>query len=155
MNILLVDDDLAVLARLGQLLHGFDLRGRGFNPPRRCQRAARALEIVRRDADGVGLLCCNPHMLDMDLLAFLRELESLRYRGGLMLVGNHSERLLHGAEQIARAYRLRVLGALYMPLGPVRLGPLLDGMLCRVAAPTEHARMEEFPESGQWAFALH
>lgn len=155
MNILLVDDDTQVLQRLGQLLRGFDLRERGFDEPVRCTRAASALERVRRDADAVALLCCNPHMLDMDLLAFLRELERYRYRGGLALIGNDSERLLHGAERVARAYRLRVLGSLYMPLGPQRLGRQLDGMLCRAAPALDPSRDDGFAEAGQWAFLLH
>jgi CheY-like chemotaxis protein len=155
MNILLVDDDAQSLQRLGQLLRGFDLRERGFATPVRCSRASQALDLVRRDADGIGLLCCNLHMPDMDGMAFLRELEINAYRGGLVLIGHDSERLLLAAERIARAYRLRVLGSLYLPLGPTRLAPQLDRMLCRAAASNDHHASDDFAEAGQWAFQLH
>jgi CheY-like chemotaxis protein len=155
MNILLVDDELPVLKRLSQLLRSFDLQQRGFAPPIRCQRAAQALELVRDDSREIGLLCCDLQMPDMDGVAFLRELERSSYRGGLALIGNDSERLLHSAERVARAYRLRVLGSLHVPLGPERLRRQLDGMLCRAAPAAERSRIEDFSEPGRWAYLLH
>jgi EAL domain-containing protein (putative c-di-GMP-specific phosphodiesterase class I) len=71
----------------------------------------------------------------MDGVEFVRHLVRIGYMGSLVLVSGEEDRILQTAERLARAHRLRVLGALHKPISQSQLQHVLGEKLQRAGAP--------------------
>jgi EAL domain-containing protein (putative c-di-GMP-specific phosphodiesterase class I) len=91
-------------------------------------------------------------MPEMDGVELVRHLVRIGYAGSLVLVSGEDDRILQTAEKLAKAHRLRVLGALHKPVSPDQLRQMLDGKLSSAAAPRT-ARKSYEPDELRQAIA--
>ena len=87
-----------------------------------CHESAESFLTGGKQAD---IVICDLNMPGMDGVTFLRNLASHHFPGSVILLSGEDERLLHAAEELAIASRLRVLGSLRKPVTPAMIGPLL------------------------------
>lgn len=120
MRILVIDDEPFAG---GFLRRQLETLGRGDVTVYESARDA----LARIDGkDDVDLIFCDLQMPEMDGVEFVRQLVRIGYDGAIALVSGEEDRILHSAERLARAHRLKVLGALAKPVLPERLRRLLE-----------------------------
>jgi EAL domain-containing protein (putative c-di-GMP-specific phosphodiesterase class I)/CheY-like chemotaxis protein len=124
LKILVVDDDPFVLKLLAHQLASV-----GCRAVRTFERAQAALTHIETRDVAVDMILCDLDMPQMDGVEFVRKLVRTQFTGGLVLVSGENKRILHAAEQLARAHRLRVLGALAKPVSQADLQRMLDRYL--------------------------
>jgi EAL domain-containing protein (putative c-di-GMP-specific phosphodiesterase class I)/CheY-like chemotaxis protein len=98
----------------------------GITDTRTCDSAASALALLKTDASGIDLICCDLQMPHMDGVEFVRHLGEMQYRGALVLISGEDERILRTAERLARAHGLQVVGALHKPVSPEQLAQAVN-----------------------------
>ena len=128
MKILLVDDEPFALKLLSRQLEKL-----GFMNVISHEHAAAALAQMEFEAGTFDLIFCDLQMPGMDGVEFIRELVRIGYAGGLVLVSGENERILQTAENLSKAHRLNVLGALHKPVLPEQLKPVLNNHALRAA----------------------
>jgi len=94
-----------------------------------------ALQLVQADVQRFDVVCCDLQMPGMDGVEFVRHLGEAGYTGGVVLISGEDDRILHAAERLARAHRLRVLGALHKPVATEQLRRTLEAAATAAAAP--------------------
>lgn len=92
-----------------------------------CASAQEALALLERPGESPDLIFCDLQMPEMDGVEFVRHLVRAGYAGGLVLVSGEDERLVQTAAKLARAHKLKVLGALNKPVPIDSLKQFLDG----------------------------
>ncbi|NMG31846.1 EAL domain-containing response regulator [Aromatoleum evansii] len=111
MNILVIDDETFVRKLLVHQL------GRmGFERVQACASAREALSLLEEGSAKPELIFCDLQMPEMDGVEFVRHLVRVGYEGGLVLVSGEDERVVQTAAKLARAHKLKVLGALSKPV---------------------------------------
>ena len=122
MKILVIDDEpfarKLLMHQLGRL---------GVEHAQPCASAQEALALLERPGESPDLIFCDLQMPEMDGVEFVRHLVRAGYAGGLVLVSGEDERLVQTAAKLARAHKLKVLGALNKPVPIDRLKQILDG----------------------------
>lgn len=103
-----------------------------------------ALERVEAEAPDVVL--CDLQMPSMDGVELLRHLGQKTYRGGVILMSGVEPRILATAEEVARSYRLILLGTLAKPVQSELLREFLAQARERSATFREEERSEVLPE---------
>lgn len=111
MKILIVDDD-----EFARELLTCQLTVLGASAVECFDRGSEALQALTEGHDVTDLVFCDLQMPEMDGVEFVRQLASIGYRGGLVLVSGQDLRILQAAERLAEAYELNVLGALHKPV---------------------------------------
>jgi len=129
MKILLVDDEPFVLKVLSRQLANL-----GLQDIISLERAADALALLEAGIERVGLIFCDLQMPEMDGVEFVRQLVRISYTGSLVLVSGEDTRILQTVEKLAKAHRLKVLGALHKPVSPEQLKQVLRNHPERAAA---------------------
>jgi EAL domain-containing protein (putative c-di-GMP-specific phosphodiesterase class I) len=149
MKILVVDDEPFVLKLLVRQLENL-----GYTEVVPHNRAQDALALLGIEAESVGLIFCDLQMPEMDGVEFVRQLVSIGYAGGLVLVSGEDERILQAAENLARAHKLDVLGALQKPVSSEQLQTVLESNLFRSATSPARAPQKKYdPEAVRRAIA--
>ncbi|MEW5881949.1 MAG: EAL domain-containing response regulator [Pseudomonadota bacterium] len=119
MRLLAIDDDAFAIALLRKQLAQL-----GFDDVQTCTDAAAAIELLDAPA-AFDVLLFDLNMPGMDGVEFLRHLAQRRFRGALVLISGADERVVQSVAKLARAHRLRLLGALHKPVPLERLRELL------------------------------
>jgi EAL domain-containing protein (putative c-di-GMP-specific phosphodiesterase class I)/FixJ family two-component response regulator len=119
--VLIVDDDLftnkVISAQLSKV--GFTNR-QGFTDP------LKALEFLRQNIDGIGLVVCDLQMPTLDGIEFVREVAHEGYTGQIILVSGEDPRLLRSAQRLVEAMGLSTLGAIQKPVKLETLMSIFD-----------------------------
>lgn len=144
LQIIVVDDDPFVLKLLAHQLASL-----GCRAVTTFDRAQTALEHVETCDAAVDMIFCDLDMPQMDGVEFVRKLVHTPFAGGLVLVSGEDKRILHAAEQLARAHRLRVLGALAKPVSQADLQRMLDRSLEEPTVPRGVRKIYSAEELGQ------
>jgi EAL domain-containing protein (putative c-di-GMP-specific phosphodiesterase class I) len=142
MKILVVDDEPFVLKLLVRQLENL-----GYTEVVPHNRAQDALALLGIEAESVGLIFCDLQMPEMDGVEFVRQLVSIGYAGGLVLVSGEDERILQAALTLARAHKLDVLGALQKPVSPEQLQNVLESNLLHSSGAPRAAHKKYEPEA--------
>lgn len=118
---LVVDDDNFMCDLLREMLGNL-----GVTHVETASDGFQAMELLREDgAVNPDILVCDLAMPGMDGVEFLRHLANLDYAGGIVLLSGTSPRILHSAEQLARAHGLQLLGILEKPVSLSALSQVL------------------------------
>jgi EAL domain-containing protein (putative c-di-GMP-specific phosphodiesterase class I) len=147
MNVLLIDDDPFALEVLNCQLSEL-----GFENIIQCDSAKTALGRLKNEETAqVDLLFCDLQMPQMDGIEFVRELARVGYLGRLALVSGEDHRILRTAENLAKAYKLHVLGALSKPVSPAQLDHLINGNARQLDSAPKYsaAQLQQAIEEGQ------
>ena len=129
MKFLLIDDEPFALKLLSRQLANL-----GFDQVVTMEHPRDALAMLESGSDSFDIIFLDLQMPDMDGVEFVRHLVRIAYTGGLMLVSGEDQRILHTAETLANAHKLRVLGALHKPVNPDQLKKAI------AAAPQQHEK---------------
>lgn len=85
-----------------------------------------ALDAVGKiGATGFDLMLIDLHMPGMDGFQFMAKIESLGYRGAVVIVSGQSSEVLHSASLVAQLRRFRMLGTVAKPVQKAALTALL------------------------------
>lgn len=126
MTVMLIDDDSFILRVLTRQLRHLGLQHWGLSKVSACTDGQKALEAIEHGNSRIKLILCDLQMPGLDGVEMLRKLSEMRYPGALILVSGEDDRILHAAERLARALRLKVLGVLRKPVTEQSLSELLD-----------------------------
>src|SRR6266581_3056860 len=107
-RVLVIDDEPFVLKLLTRQLENL-----GCGEVTAFERTQDAVSCLSSASNTADLVFCDLQMPEMDGVQFVRELVRLSYAGSLVLVSGENERILHTAERLATAHKLRVLSALH------------------------------------------
>ena len=118
LEVLIVDDD-AFLINLTRRI----LKKLGIDETREANDGAAALESL--DVSTVDVVICDLNMPGMDGLEFLRHLADHEAQPAVILLSGEDKAVLKTAEQLGRAHKLRILGALAKPIKQEPLEELL------------------------------
>ncbi|MCW8973631.1 MAG: EAL domain-containing response regulator [Gammaproteobacteria bacterium] len=121
MKFLVLDDEPFVLKLLS-----WQLANLGFEQVIAMEHPHDALALLEEDANDIDMVLMDIQMPDMDGVEFVRHLTRINYTGGLVLISGEDQRILHTVEKLAKAYKLRVLGALHKPVIPVLLKEVIE-----------------------------
>lgn len=121
MQTLLIDDDPFALKLLAR-----QLKGLGYLSVALCEQAYEAERYLKAHFETIELIFCDLQMPGFDGIEFIRHLESVEYRGELILVSGEDERIRLTAEKLALAYNINVLGTLAKPVATEQLRQVLD-----------------------------
>lgn len=138
MKILILDDDAFTLSVLSAQLGKLDIGASGFDGVVVRSSGDDAIPLLSGMSD-IGLVFCDLQMPGMDGIEFVRRLVELEYRGGLVLVSGESSRIIQAAATVARAHKLRVLGAVEKP---IQLGTLKEILDACARVPEESRRKQ-------------
>lgn len=86
---------------------------------------AQALELIQSRGDDIDLVICDLDMPKMDGMEFIRRLSDISPTPALIINSSHQADILETVGRMAKAYGLRVLGALEKPLTRPDLSALL------------------------------
>jgi len=121
---LIVDDDAFQCA----LLQGL-MRQWGWSDVLTSAAGHQALEVLQRvGPSAFDVLLIDLHMPGMDGFQFMGQLESLGYRGAVVIVSGQSHGVLHSASLVAQLRRFRLLGSVAKPVDKAALGALLAAL---------------------------
>lgn len=115
----------------------FVLQRLGFEHVFSAESAVAALAQLAVAEPPVGLILCDLRMPDVDGVELIRRFDELGYQGDIILSSGVDDRTLSMAENLARARKLSVLGAISKPLRAEELEALLAK---RGALPPKSAR---------------
>jgi len=118
LRILLLDDDVFMLALVGDLLA--ELGQYEVTAESSSRRALATLRRVRPQ-----LLICDLSMPDIDGIEFLRQAAADDFRGGVLVLSGMDDAVRLAAGRLATAQGLRVLGIEKKPIGAARLQQVL------------------------------
>ena len=121
MNFLLIDDEAFVLKLLTRQLSNL-----GFDEVIALEQAFKALPLLESDPAAFDIILLDLQMPDMDGVEFVRHLVRIGYLGGLVLISGEGQRILHTVAKLAKAHKLRVLGALQKPIHPEQLKHVIE-----------------------------
>jgi EAL domain-containing protein (putative c-di-GMP-specific phosphodiesterase class I)/FixJ family two-component response regulator len=110
MRILVLDDEPFMLRLIAHVLDEL-----GFEQVRTCVDGAEALQQVDAVDTSPDLILLDLNMPGMDGVEFVRRLVEHDFTGSLVLVSGEDERVLHMAEKLIQAHRIKVVGHLHKP----------------------------------------
>lgn len=119
-SVMVVDDEVFV-----RRAAAFVLGRLGFEHVLSAESAADALAQLDTAEPPIGLILCDLQMPDVDGVELLRRFDERGYRGDIILSSGVDPRTLSMAENLARARKLSVLGAISKPLRSEELAALL------------------------------
>jgi EAL domain-containing protein (putative c-di-GMP-specific phosphodiesterase class I)/CheY-like chemotaxis protein len=153
--VVVIDDDPFALKVLSVQLEG--ARPKGCDCPQLISfdRAQAAIALLEKGQRQVSMIVCDLQMPGMDGIEFVRNLARLGYRGGILLVSGEDSRILRAAERMAKAHKLRVLGALRKPVMQAHLRRALQRTLPEADGELEEPGPEVAPEDLRRAIRAH
>lgn len=117
------DDDFQVALLIEQMAQA------GWNDVRGCSGGQEALQVLQREgASAVELLLVDLHMPGMDGFEFMAALETVGFRGAVIIVSGQSSEVLHSASLVAQLGRFKLLGTLPKPVQTAALAAMLAGL---------------------------
>jgi EAL domain-containing protein (putative c-di-GMP-specific phosphodiesterase class I) len=119
LRIMLVDDDEFLLDLMSANLNDYGVG--------EVLMATNGAQVLSKLAGGqhFDVILTDLNMPQMDGIELMRHLAELRYRGGIILLTGEDAKLLHTANTLAEAHRLRLLGVLQKPVSRSALAELL------------------------------
>jgi FOG: EAL domain len=120
-SVLVVDDQPFALELNSQILIHL-----GFRHIKTASTVSDALSILSSPFSNISLILSDLNMPGEDGLDFLRHLEALNYRGGIILCSGVSAQGMDTAKVIAQSRNLSVLATLIKPLHPDQLKAALE-----------------------------
>ena len=116
MRIQIIDDEPFVLKLLTRQLANL-----GYQEVLSHSSAEEALACLEREQDEIDVVICDLQMPAMDGVEFIRHISQMTFRGGLVLLSGHDNRILQSVHHLALAHGLKVLGTLQKPVLPAQL----------------------------------
>lgn len=152
-SVLVVDDERFVLKTTA-----FVLQRLGYGVVLTADSAARALELIASAEPPVSLVISDLNMPGMDGVELLRRFDELGFDGDIVLFSGEDNQTLKMAENLARARKLSILGAISKPIQPELLSQILAGASTRPAMPASTrtpqqvtaVQIEEAIEAGEF-----
>ncbi|MGL4474014.1 MAG: EAL domain-containing response regulator [Shewanella sp.] len=119
-HVLVIDDSKAILLIVKNILSTFgDFQITVTDDP------TKALSIIARNPKRYSLILTDLNMPNIDGMAVLRGLGEIGYQGTVGIISEMEKRIVHLAADIAKGYRLRLIGCIAKPLQPEDLHGLL------------------------------
>lgn len=110
-DVLIVDDD-PVLRGITELF----FKKRGAGRIRSAGDGVEGLAALKEAQGDVELIVCDLNMPNLDGIQFLRHLGEAGFGGGVLLISSDPPAVVKAAESLARAHRVRLVGALRRPV---------------------------------------
>ena len=121
LRVLLLDDDTFMLELLQDMLN--ELGSFDMSAESDARRALKRLAAVPP-----ALLICDLAMPDMDGIEFMQAAALAGFGGHVLLLSGVDSGVRRAAEELARAYGLKVLGAFKKPISPHELAAALAAL---------------------------
>ncbi len=110
-QVLVVDDDKFTLKALSHKLQDMN-----FDSVHAVSDANAAIRLLRASGGAIDLVVMDLRLPGMDGVELLRDMATLAYEGGVILITGESERTLGLAQKLAEARKLQVLGSAVKPV---------------------------------------
>lgn len=120
-SVLVVDDQPFALELNTQILQIL-----GFRNIKTANGVTEAIETLSSPFSNISLILSDLNMPGEDGLDFLRHLQSLNYRGGIILCSGVSAQGMDTAKVIAQSRNLSILGTLTKPINPDQLKAIVE-----------------------------
>lgn len=120
MKILVIDDDALMVDIIVSALESAQ-----FNHILSAQSGQDALDILLTN-DVIDVIICDLQMPGMDGIQFLRNLASIQYPGGIILLSGEDEFIISTAEILSNAHKLNTLGSIKKPASADALAALIN-----------------------------
>jgi len=141
MRIQIIDDEPFVLKLLTRQLANL-----GYQEVLSHSSAEEALACLEREQDEIDVVICDLQMPAMDGVEFIRHISQMTFRGGLVLLSGHDNRILQSVHHLALAHGLKVLGTLQKPVLPAQLQQLLATTPAPEATDCQNTHLPYSPE---------
>ncbi len=125
LNVLVVDDDPTLLKVMEHQLGRLGVAG-----VTTASSSKVALELIKQGRTAPDILLCDLRMPQLDGPAFLNELASIRFKGGIIIVSGEDQRVLDTVHHLAESQSLNMMGRLKKPVASEDLLTLLLGKRC-------------------------
>jgi len=124
LTILAVDDERVTLNRTSKLLN--DL---GISQVVAIQSGREALQYIAEHADSIDVVLVDMFMPEMDGVDLILGLKANGFDGRIIVISGGDDRVLAGAEVLARAKDVNILGTLKKPVSADDLKSMLGKVM--------------------------
>jgi len=132
-RVVVLDDDNVQLSLMRAMLEGFGLQHGLYTD-------TADLALARLEQDVVDLIFLDHNRANVDGLEFIKSLGTLLYKGSLIIVSGHDQRIIESSRDLAVSYGLNVLDTVQKPVTKETVSCILERMhYAPAAAAPKHA----------------
>ncbi len=121
LNILLVDDSMAILKFVSKVLE----QNYNISNIYTAYSAPEAMQILKKSSQ-INLLFLDLNMPNIDGIQLLEQLKKLQYNGYLVIMSGVSTQIISSVELLAQKYGLNYIGTLLKPIHEADFGYIID-----------------------------
>ncbi len=128
LRILAVDDERITLSRIERILNKL-----GIDQVVTMGSASEALTFIREQSDAIDVVLVDMFMPENDGVDVIIGLKAIGFQGCIAIISGGDDRVLAGAEVLARAKDVEILGTLKKPVSADDLKTLLSKVISPAA----------------------
>ncbi len=128
LRILAVDDERITLSRIERILNKL-----GIDQVVTMGSASEALTFIREQSDAIDVVLVDMFMPENDGVDVIVGLKAIGFQGCIAIISGGDDRVLAGAEVLARAKDVEILGTLKKPVSADDLKTLLSKVISPAA----------------------